>query len=144
MARHIPIDTPLCLPFFVIMFGLPELVASQGRNSVSKRATEPEGAIRALGGRYWLWNGGGSIIDSSLLTIWGRRSGVSFLQTDVRDFNSGNINVAPLMYRGYLCRLQRSLWSGPFGHRDWRFDRCVLFGGDFNGSRLFSRQFFSC
>jgi hypothetical protein len=144
MARHIPIDTPLCLPFFVIMFGLPELVASQGRNSVSKRATEPEGAIRALGGRYWLWNGGGSIIDSSLLTIWGRRSGVGFLQTDVRDFNSGNINVAPLMYRGYLCRLQRSLWSGPFGHRDWRFDRCVLFGGDFNGSRLFSRQFFSC
>jgi len=132
MARHIPIDTPLCLPFFVIMFELPEFVASQGRNPVSKRASETEGAIRALGGRYWLWNECGSIIDSSLLTIWGRRFGVGFPQSDVRDFNSGNINVAPLLYRGYLCGLQRGLWSGPFGHRDWGFDRGALFGGDFS------------
>jgi hypothetical protein len=101
MARHIPVDTPLCLPFIMIMFELPEFVASQGRNSTSKRASEPEGAIRALGGRYWLWNKGGSIIDGSLLTCWGRRPGVGFPQSDVRDFDSGNINVAPLIYRGY-------------------------------------------
>jgi hypothetical protein len=126
----------------MIMFELPEFVASQGRNSISKRASEPEGAIRALGGRYWLWNEGESVIDSSLLTIWGRRFGVGFPQRGVRDFNSGNTNVAPLIYRSFLCGLQRGLWRRPFGHRNWGFDRCVLFGEDFNGSHLFSRQFF--
>jgi len=126
----------------MIMFELPEFVASQGRNSISKRASEPEGAIRALGGRYWLWNEGESVIDSSLLTIWGRRFGVGFPRRGVRDFNSGNTNVAPLVYRGFLCGVQRGLWRAPFGHRNWGFDRCVLFGEDFNGSHLLGRQFF--